>query len=440
MTEISLDVPDPEHLAQANDAAAGDLPRVAPARVEWDADSIEDVRAAGRDAVADLPALESLPEGASVGVTAGSRGIRDVPELIAGAVAELQERGYDPFVFPSMGSHGGATAEGQREVLADLGITEESIGCPIRASTDVVEVGEHEGTPVYADRIASEADAILLANRVKPHTDFSDEVESGLCKMAVIGMGKQEGAETMHNAALAGDMGAEIRERARVVFAELPILGGLALIENAEDRATHVEGVPTEEILDREPELRDRAYEELPTLPVDDLDLLIVDEMGKEVSGTGLDTNVIGRTYFRGEDEPESPDYTRIYVRSLTVPSHGNALGMGLADMVHRDLAADADLADTYLNIATSGELRRAKLPLIAPDDETAVLLAPSTTGTPDPGELRIARIPNTMEPGELVVSEPVARELEDRGDVTVGELRPLSFEDGELPAEPYLH
>nr|WP_276412772.1 DUF362 domain-containing protein [Halomicroarcula sp. XH51] len=438
MPEIPLGVPDPEHLATANDVTADDLPRFAPASVEWDVTEIDDVRAAGRDAVGEFVDLDSLPAGASIAVTAGSRGIHDFPEMIAGVVEALQARGFEPFVFPSMGSHGGATAEGQREVLADLGMTEDSLGCPIRSSMDVAVVGTCDGSPVYADRLATDADGIVVANRVKPHTDFSDRIESGLCKMAVIGMGKHRGAEMMHNAALKGDMGAEIRARAEVLFEELPVVGGVALVENAHDRATHVEGIPTDEILDREPELLELAYEELPTLPVDELDLLIVDEMGKEVSGTGMDTNVLGRTYFQGEVEPDRPTYTRVYVRSLTPPSHGNGLGIGLADVVHQDLVRELDLGDTYVNIATSGETKRAKIPLVVPDDESALLLSPSITGTPDPEALRVARIPNTMEPGHLLVSEAVVPELEAHEDVTVGELRDLSLEDGDLASEDY--
>ncbi|MFC7018786.1 DUF362 domain-containing protein [Halomicroarcula sp. GCM10025743] len=435
---MPLGVPDPEHLATANDVTADDLPRFAPASVEWDVTEIDDVRAAGRDAVGEFVDLDSLPAGASIAVTAGSRGIHDFPEMIAGVVEALQARGFEPFVFPSMGSHGGATAEGQREVLADLGMTEDSLGCPIRSSMDVAVVGTCDGSPVYADRLATDADGIVVANRVKPHTDFSDRIESGLCKMAVIGMGKHRGAEMMHNAALKGDMGAEIRARAEVLFEELPVVGGVALVENAHDRATHVEGIPTDEILDREPELLELAYEELPTLPVDELDLLIVDEMGKEVSGTGMDTNVLGRTYFQGEVEPDRPTYTRVYVRSLTPPSHGNGLGIGLADVVHQDLVRELDLGDTYVNIATSGETKRAKIPLVVPDDESALLLSPSITGTPDPEALRVARIPNTMEPGHLLVSEAVVPELEAHEDVTVGELRDLSLEDGDLASEDY--
>jgi hypothetical protein len=438
VTDLQLRAPSRERLTAASDVTVADLPRVAPASVAWDVETVADVRAAGRDAVDDILAVASLPPGATVAVTAGSRGIRDFPEMVAGAVAELQARGHEPFVFPAMGSHGGATAEGQREVLADLGMTEESLGCPVRSSMETVAVGRQDGLPVYADRHAAEADAVVLANRVKPHTDFNGDIESGLCKMAVIGMGNREGAELLHNAGLDGDMAAEIRDRAAVLFEALPVVGGLALVENQHDRAAHIEGVPVDEIPTREPELLDLAYETLPTLPVADLDLLAVDEMGKEVSGTGMDTNVLGRTYFRGETEPGSPDYTRVYARSLTPPSHGNGLGVGLADMVHRDLVADLDLADTYVNIVTSGEPRRAKVPLVVPDDASAFLLAPSVTGTPDPAALRVARIRNTMEPGELVVSEAVVSDLEAAENVTVGDLRPLSFEDGALPDDPY--
>jgi hypothetical protein len=206
-------------------------------------------------------------------------------------------------------------------------------------------------------------------------------------------------------------------------------------VENAHDRATHVEGIPTDEILDREPELLELAYEELPTLPVDELDLLVLDEMGKEVSGTGLDTNVIGRQLFHGQPEPpDAIDVTRIYVRSLTPASHGNALGMGLADFVHQDLVADVDFGDTYVNIATSGEPVRAKLPFVVPSDATALTLANSTTGVQSIADLRAAVIENTLEPDDLLVSEAVAEELADHPDVDVDPLEPLEFdEDGDL-------
>ena len=432
---ITLELPDAERLRGANDVRLDEVPRVATVRREREVTSVPDVEAAARDAVNSLPALSDLDPGAEVGVTAGSRGVHDMPAVLRAVVGELADRGFEPFVLAAMGSHGGATSEGQREMLASLGVTEESMGCPVRTSMDVEVVGEDSlGRPVYAAADALSADAVVLANRVKPHTDFSGSVESGLCKMAVIGLGKHRGAESLHNAALASDFESVIRDRARLLIEETPIVGGVALVENAADRATLIEGIDGDAILDREPELLKRAYEELPTLPVDDLDLLIVDELGKEISGTGMDTNVLGRYRFYGEREPETPSITRIYARSLTPASHGNGLGIGLADFVHRDVVDDLDLADTYVNIATSGEPERAKLPFVVPDDATALSLAYSTTGVVDPEALRFARIENTMAPDRLVVSEPVARELAERDGVTVGPLEPLVLEDGRLP------
>lgn len=436
---IRLEVPEAERLRGANDVSLEDVPRVATVRRERDVTTVSDVEAATRDAVESLTGLEELQPGASVGITAGSRGIHDMPAVLQAAVTVLEDRGFEPFVLAAMGSHGGATSEGQRELLESLGITEASLGCEIRSSMAVEAVGEDAlGRPVYAARDALEADAVVLANRVKPHTDFSGSVESGLCKMAVIGLGKHRGAESLHNAALASDFASVIRDRAAILLEETPIVGGLALIENADDRAALIEGVDGDAILEREPDLLERAYEELATLPVDDLDLLILDELGKEVSGTGMDTNVVGRYRFYGEDEPDRPSITRIYARSLTPASHGNGLGLGLADFAHEDVVEDLDLEDMYVNVATSGEPERAKIPFVVPDDATALMLAYSTTGVVEPNALRFARIRSTMEPDDLVVSEPVARELEGRDDCTVGPLEPIELVDGRLPEEPY--
>lgn len=436
---LTIDLPEADTLQAANDYTIDDLPRFAVAHRKRDLESITDVEAAAKDAIDNIDAFNSLPEGAEVAITAGSRGIHDMPATLSGAVDELQSRGYEPFILPAMGSHGGATAEGQRETLEALGITPERIGCEIRSSMAVDAVGTDSlGQTVYAAEDALAADAVLLANRVKLHTDFNGVVESGLSKIGVVGLGKHRGAESLHNAAIATDFADVIRDRMDILLEKTPIVGGIALIENAADRATHIEGVNAVDIPDREPELLELARRKFPKLPVDDLDMLIVDEAGKDKSGTGMDTNVLGRYRFHGEDEPESPSITRVYVRSLTDPSHGNALGVGLADFVHRDFVADIAFEDTYVNIITSGEPNRAKLPFVVPDDATALLLACSTTGVENPADLRVARIPSTMDPDSLVVSESVAAELEDREDVTVGPLNPLSFEDGTLPTDPY--
>jgi hypothetical protein len=431
---ITMEFPDAERLAGGSDVVSADLPRFARARRHRDPPSVEDVPGATREALDAIPALDDLPEGAEIAVTAGSRGIHDVPAVLAATVAELQDRGLDPFVMAAMGSHGGATSEGQRETLAELGITPDAVGCEIRSSMAVEEVAEDaDGRPVYAAVDALSADAVLLVNRIKAHTDYSGDHESGLCKMAVVGLGKHRGAESMHNAALARGFQTVIPERAELLFEATPVVGGIALLENANERAAAIEGVPVGEILEREPALLERSKELLPTLPVEDLDLLVVDEIGKEISGTGVDTNVVGRVRFHGQPEPDAPSITRMYARSLTPASHGNALGMGLADFVHRDLLRTVDFGDTYVNVATSGEPERAKLPFVVPDDETALAMACSTTGIRDPGQLRAARIRNTLEPDDLLVSEPVAAELESHPDVEVGPLEPLDFRDGQF-------
>ena len=428
---VTIDVPRPTELENVNDVEIEDLPRFVHVERERDPPEIDDVAAATRAAIDGIPALDDLDHGAEVAITAGSRGIHDMPTLVETAVDELADRGYRPFVLPAMGSHGGGTPEGQRSVLEEYDITEERLGCEIRDAMTVETVAEDtNGRPVPVSTVALDADAVLLANRVKLHTDFNDEVESGLTKMCVVGLGKQRGAEEMHNAAIARSLGTVVTERADIIFEHAPVVGGIALIENARDRAAHIEGVPVEEIPDREPELLARSKELFPGLPVDRLDLLIVDEMGKEVSGTGMDTNVLGRYQFLDEDEPDSPDIRRIYVRTITSASHGNGLGMGLADFAHENLVEQLNLTDTYLNTVTSGEPSRAHIPIVSPSDRTTLLLAYSMTGVRDPEDLRIGYIRNTLEPDELYVSEPVADELRERDDTEVGDSEKLTFDD----------
>jgi len=433
-----LTVPDRDALEAVNDVSIDDFPRVAPVRHERDHPQVENVDESTREALdaIDFGGLDSAGE---IAITAGSRGIHDKPAVLRAAVSELKDRGYSPFLFPAMGSHGGGTANGQLETLASLGVTEESIGCEIRSSMDTEQVGEDgEGRPVYASTDALAADGIVIVNRVKAHTDFSGPIESGLCKMAVIGIGKQRGAEVAHNAAIAEGHENVFPERAEILFETTPTLGGIAIIENADDRAAVIEGVSVEEILDREPALLERSKELLPTLPTDDLDLLVVDAQGKDISGTGMDTNVLGRLLMHGQPEPDSPSFTRVHVRSLTAGSHGNGIGIGLADFAHQDIVSSLDLADTYLNAITGGEPARARLPVTVPTDATAFLLAYSTTGARGPEDMRIARIPNTLDLGEFVVSEPVGEELADRPDITIGDYEPIAFDGGDLPNRSY--
>jgi hypothetical protein len=429
-----LQRPDPEALRDVTDLSAADLPAFAPVERHRDQPTVGDVPAATRDALSAID-FAGLDRSAEIAITAGSRGIHDIATVLSTVVGELQDRGYDPFVFPAMGSHGGATPEGQRETLASVGVTEESVGCEIRASMDVTVVGEDDdGRPVVTADDALGADAVLLVNRVKLHTNFSAAVESGLSKMAVIGMGKQRGAAAAHKAAKTVGFETLIPAWSEVVFENVPVLGGVAILENADERTAAVEGVPVEEIPDREPALLDRARDLQPMLPVEDLDLLVVDEIGKNVSGPGMDTNVIGRLRMENEPDPETPSITRVYVRSLTEETHGNGNGVGLADFAREDILEEIDLTDTYVNCLTAGQPARGFVPIAVPDDETALRLAYSTTGVPELSEFRVAQIQNTLEPDDLLVSEPVAEQLRGRDGFTVGEAEPLAFEDGALP------
>lgn len=431
--------PDAERLADVNDVDPEEFPEFVLIEQDRDAPQVEDVDAAARAALADVSPIEGLDRGAEIAVTAGSRGIHDISAVLSALVDDLQQRGFEPFILPAMGSHGGATADGQREMLASLGVTPETMGCEIRSSMDVSKVGEdRNGRPIVAADDALEADAVLLVNRVKLHTDFRGDIESGLCKMAVIGLGKQRGAEFAHNAALARSFDDVIPERAAVLFDETPIVGGVALLENADEQVAALEGVDVSRILDREPELLVRSEELLPTLPIDDLDLLVVDGLGKNISGTGMDTNVIGRMQYLGEPEFESPSYRRIHVREVTPESHGNAIGMGLADFIHQDTVSDLDLTDTYINAVTGGEPSRVALPLVTPTDTIAFKLAYSTTGVARPDEMRIARIQNTLELGRYVVSKPVAEELRDHPEISVLDERATPFDGDDLRPDPY--
>lgn len=434
-----LEPPDPARLSDINDTSIDEYPNLVLLEQIRDQPQVEDVYSASADAVDDVLRDAELDSGAEVAITAGSRGIHDMPAILEAIVERLKERGQEPFIIPAMGSHGGATADGQLEMLESLGITEESMGCEIRSSLSVEEVDQDaEGRPVYASRDAMDADAVVLANRVKLHTDFRGEIESGLSKMAVIGIGKQRGADVTHKAGLAKGLDEAIPERAAVLFEETPIIGGVALYENSDDYAAHIEGVPVDEILEREPELLNASEELFPRLPIDDLDLLIIEEIGKNVSGTGMDTNVVGRLLYHGQAEPDTPDFTRIYTRGVTEASHHNAIGMGLSDFIHGDIVPEIDLTDTYINAITGGEPARARLPVIAPTDEIALRLTYSTIGCRSPEEMRIAYVENTLDLRRFLVSENVAAELDDRADIQTVEEVPLRFSDGDFSFGPF--
>jgi hypothetical protein len=338
-----------------------------------------------------------------------------------------------------MGSHGGATAAGQREMLADLGVTEESVGCEIRSSMEVVEVGRtpDRDVPVVFDAQAAAADAIVPINRIKAHTDFDGTVESGLSKMLVIGMGKQRGAKIAHDWAVDWSLRNMLPEIAEQLLAELPVAGGVAILEDQRDDTTAIEGIRPEGFLDREAELLETAYEIMPTLPFDDLDVLIVDQQGKDVSGQGMDTNVIGRRPFAiQEPEPDRPEIKRIYTRSLTETTHGNAMGMGSADFVHADLLADVDMETSLINAVTAVTTRGVRLPPAVETDRAGLIASLSTIGIVDPASVRVLRATDTMRLQRLYASPALVEEARSREDLRVlEEPAPIQFEDGDFAA-----
>lgn len=405
-----------------------------------DVETVDDPASVARREVGRLP-LDRLDAGDTIAVGVGSRGIASIDDVVVAVVDELSRRGLEPVLVPAMGSHGGATAEGQRAVLEALGIDEERAGAPIDARMDVdriaaVDVAGVE-TPVYVAEAALEADGIVVINRVKPHTNFTGRVESGLCKMLAVGLGKQPGANAFHSTAIDRGYVETIEAFVTAIDERTSLLGGIAIVENADEEAATVAGVRGDELFDREPELLERARGELATLPVDDLDLLVVDEIGKDVSGTGMDTNVIGRYRVLNAPDPEAPAIDLIYVRGLTAATKGNGNGIGLADVTRRAVVDDLDLHAVYANAITSGSLARASVPVVAPDDETALGTATGALGAYDPETVRIAWIENTSELETLRVSPAVAAELADDPSTTVHARERLRFEDGEASFEP---
>lgn len=411
------------------------LPRFARVRYEPATPEIDGVEATVRDRLDDLP-LTDLEAGATVAVGVGSRGIDRIDLVAATVVDELVGRGFEPVVVPAMGSHGGATPDGQRDALAAYDVTPERLGCEIDARMETATLGEADhGFAVAWSVAALEADATLVINRVKAHTNFQGAFESGLTKMAVIGLGKQAGAQTIHENALTAGYEPVLRDAYSVIREEANLVGGVALVENFHDRLAAIEAVPAADLPDAEGPLLDRADEYMPTLPYDDLDVLVVDRLGKDVSGAGMDTNVIGRYQVLNTGEPDIPHISRIYVRSLTAASHGNGAGIGLADLTRRELVEDLDLDQVYTNTLTSSSLQKAHLPVVLPNDEFAVREALTSVGTYDPTEIRVAWIRDTGHLAEFRVSETLVDEPHKA--VTVEGWDRLSFEDGEAVFAP---
>jgi hypothetical protein len=368
--------------------------------------------------------------GRNVAVAVGSRGIANIASMAKSAVATLQELGFQPFIVAAMGSHGGATAEGQRQILAGYGVTPEAMGVPVRTEMDVVRLGTSSwGEPVYWDRNAAAADAVVTISRVKPHTDFRGRFESGIVKMLVIGLGKRDGAAVHHQFGVRGlrDL---IPETAKVVLEKTNFALGLAVLENANEQTAVIQAVEPMALFDTEPRLLDQARGLVGRLPVDQLDLLIVGELGKNYSGTGMDVNVLGRQMVEGEPDTLVPKITRIVVLDLSAESHGNAVGLGIADLTTKKLLGKMDEAVTNMNYFTACFMLRSKIPPALEDDRACIHMGLKTCWQPRPDRLRLAVIPNTLELKHLWVSQAVAAECQGKAGLVVGrESRPLEFD-----------
>ncbi len=414
-------------------------PKIVRVRQQFERPRVEDVAAGVRAALERLDLGRAIRPGQSVALPAGSRGIANIALILRTVAEHLRKLQARPFVAPAMGSHGGGTAEGQRHILESYGITEEYLGVPIRASMEVVSLGDTpEGFPVVMDRFAAEADHVAVIGRVKPHTGYHGPVESGLLKMMMIGLGKHVGALNYHRILLDYPFDQVVRSVARTILGRKPIAFGLAIVENAYDETARIEAVRPEEFEAREEELLVLAKRWLARLPFLKADLLIVDEIGKDISGSGMDTNVVGRKRaFRGQDLTGQPAMRHIYVRGLTERTHGNATGIGLADFTTTRLVKTMNYRATVINCMTAGYPEGANLPVHYETDRETLDAALAIIGTRTAERARVMRIRNTLCLEDVEVSEACLHEEQAVNPFkVVTPARPISFDAaGNLPA-----
>lgn len=355
--------------------------------------------------------------GSRIAIASGSRGIANIARITKAVVDAVKAKGAEPFIVPAMGSHGGATGEGQREILASYGVSAEAMGCPVRSSMEVVEL-DRGGLelPLFMDKYAYESDGVILVNRIKPHTAFHGEYESGLMKMSIIGLGKERLASEIHRFGVYG-LKTLMPEAGKRVLATGKVLLGIGIVENAYDETAIIEAMTPAQILTREPQLLAIAKKMIPSLPIEDVDVLVVDQIGKDISGSGMDPNVIGRMRIRGEHDAESPRVKVIVITDLTEASHGNACGIGLADVATRRLRDKIDWDATYMNGVTSGFYEHFMLPIVAANDRQAFDWGIRASHDPHKPK-KIVRIKDTLHVSETYVSAAALEEIRDRVEI----------------------
>jgi hypothetical protein len=422
---------------------AAEIPGFLGIRQAFDRPRVEDGPAAVRAELEKVFPASALARDARIGVTVGSRGIRDVATLVRAAVDFLKDRGTRPFIIPAMGSHGGALPDGQRQLIAHFGVTEEAMGCPVRAEMETRSLGRTPaGVEARMAEAAWQSDGILLLNRIKPHTDFKGPLESGLTKICAIGLGKYDGAREIHRHLFTVGLGGAIRSVTERLMATGRILAGLAILENAYHETAGIVGVPARELFEKEERLLAEARRLMGRLPLDEIDLLVCDRLGKNISGSGLDTNVIGRSvygYTHGLPWREDmPSILRIAAMDISDESDGNAVGMGLVDFVPERFMRRVDLDVTRLNALTSCAPTAAKTPVVLPNDREAIL-AGIRSAPLRPGGPRIVYVRDTLELEHVLVSEACRPLVEDRDGVhVVSDPAPLRFDDAGRLLSPF--
>lgn len=393
------------------------LPRMVNVRQKFDSAHLGDIPATIAKEFQRPEVRARVKSGQVIAVGCGSRGVANIATIARCVIRELQALGAKPFIFPSMGSHGAATAEGQKKVLDGYGISEATMGVPVKATMDTVVVGElDDGTPVHMDRFASEADGVVVINRIKPHTSFRGATESGVTKMLSIGIGKINGAATYHRHGM--DTFATLLPKVRDVnLAKRNVLFGVGIVENAHDQTALIEVMPANQIATREPVLQELAKRQMPQINFSEIDVLIIDEMGKNISGAGFDPNITGRNR-RNVVWNFGPKVKKIAVLGLTPETGGNATGVGGADIITMRLYKEIDVPSTYANIITSMNLDGGAIPIVMNNDREAIQLAVKTVVRVKPENCRIVRIRNTLELAQIQVSEPMLAEVRARPEV----------------------
>lgn len=398
-----------------------DFPDMIRVRQTFDRTMVTDIPGAVRAELKKLALEQRIRSGQRIALTGGSRGIANIALILKSAVDYLKSIGARPFIFPAMGSHGGAAAEGQTAILAHYQVTEAFTGAPVLSSMETVEISRtQDGVPVFIDRSAFEADGIIVVNRIKPHTKFKAPIESGLMKMMAIGMGKQKGAEYYHKAAIQYTFPKIIVDAGREVLKKAHILCGLGLVENGYDQTAVIAALLPEELEEREKEMLVLAKRMMPRLPFNEIDLLIIDEMGKDISGMGIDPNVTGRNRDILGVFPHPVNARRVFVRELTPFSGGNATGIGIADLTTTRLVDKIDRLSTYMNCITGISLEKAAIPMHFETDRECIRVALGSVGLIPPERSRIVRIKNTLQLEEVDVSEIYKEEILNRPDLEI--------------------